>query len=244
MRTIRVHVEQTLAAGSEAIITGQAVDHVGRVLRMQAGDAITLFNGDGNQYAGRLVEAGKKELRVAVESTTPAGNESPLPLVLVQGVARGDKMDFIMQKATELGVAGIVPVTCERSEVKLDAGRAKKRRAHWQAVVVGACEQSGRALVPVVWPTMALSTWLVSLEDDGRQRVALMPGVGRRVGELALGSPGAYLVVGPEGGLGQRDTEALASAGFMGLQLGPRILRTETAGLAALAALQSLYGDW
>jgi len=244
MRTIRVHVEQALVAGSEATITGQAVDHVGRVLRMQAGDAITLFNGDGNHYAGRLLEAGKRELRVAVESTTPAGNESPMPLVLVQGVARGDKMDLIVQKATELGVAAIVPVTTERSEVKLDAGRAEKRLAHWQAVVVGACEQSGRAVVPVVWPTVALPTWLASLGDDGRRRLALMPGEGRRVGELALDSAGAYLVVGPEGGLGQRDVEALASAGFTGLQLGPRILRTETAGLAALAALQSVYGDW
>lgn len=243
MRTIRVHVEQALAAGSQAIITGQAVDHVGRVLRMQEGDAITLFNGDGSDYAGRLLEAGKRELRVAVESATPAGNESPLPLVLVQGVARGDKMDFIVQKATELGVAAIVPVTTERSEVKLDAGRAEKRLVHWQAVAVGACEQSGRAVVPVVSPTVALPAWLSSLGDDGR-RLALMPGEGRRIGELALDGSGAYLVVGPEGGLGQRDAEALASAGFSGLQLGPRILRTETAGLAALAALQSVYGDW
>jgi 16S rRNA (uracil1498-N3)-methyltransferase len=244
MRTIRVHVEQTLAAGTEVSITGQAVEHVGRVLRMQAGDAITLFNGDGNDYASHLVEAGKRELRVAVESAVPAGKESPLSLVLVQGVARGDKMDFIMQKATELGVAAIVPVTTERSEVKLDAGRAEKRRAHWQAVVVGACEQSGRAVVPLVLPTIALPAWLASLGEDGRQRLALMPGDGGRVGSLALGRAGAYLVVGPEGGLGQRDAEALASAGFTGLQLGPRILRTETAGLAALAALQSLYGDW
>lgn len=244
MRTIRVHVEQALAAGGEATITGQAVEHVGRVLRMQAGDAITLFNGDGNHYESRLLEVGKRELRVSVESTTPAGNESPLPLVLVQGVARGDKMDFIVQKATELGVAAIVPVTTERSEVKLDADRARKRLAHWQAVVVGACEQSGRAVVPMVWPTVTLTTWLASLVDDGRQRLALMPGEGRRVGELALGGSGAYLVVGPEGGLGERDAEALGQAGFTGLQLGPRILRTETAGLAALAALQSVYGDW
>lgn len=244
MRTIRVHVEQALAAGGEAIITGQAVDHVGRVLRMQAGDAISLFNGDGNHYEGRLLEVGKRELRVAVESSEPAGNESPLPLVLVQGVARGDKMDFIVQKATELGVAAIVPVTTERSEVKLDAGRAEKRLAHWQAVAVGACEQSGRAVVPLVSPTVALPTWLSSLGDDGRRRLALMPGESHRIGELALDGAGAYLVVGPEGGLGQRDVDALSLAGFSGVQLGPRILRTETAGLAALAALQSAYGDW
>jgi 16S rRNA (uracil1498-N3)-methyltransferase len=244
MRTIRVHVEQTLATGAEVIITGQAVEHVGRVLRMQAGDAITLFNGDGHHYAGRLVEAGKRALRVAVESAMPADNESPLSLVLVQGVARGDKMDFIMQKATELGVAAIVPVTTERSEVKLDAGRAEKRLAHWQAVVLGACEQSGRAVVPAVLPALPLPAWLASLGADSRRRLALMPGEGRRVGELALGHEGAYLVVGPEGGLGERDAEALASSGFAGLQLGPRILRTETAGLAALAALQAVYGDW
>lgn len=237
-------MEQALALGSQATITGQAVEHVGRVLRMQAGDAITLFNGDGNHYESRLLEVGKRELRIAVESATPAGNESPLPLVLVQGVARGDKMDFIMQKATELGVAAIVPVTTERSEVKLDAGRAHKRLAHWQAVVVGACEQSGRAVLPVVAPTVALPAWLASLADDGRRRLALMPGEGCRVSELNLGGAGAYLVVGPEGGLGERDVEALASAAFSGLQLGPRILRTETAGLAALAALQSAYGDW
>jgi len=243
MRTIRIHVDQPLAAGLELRLPAQAGEHVARVLRLTAGDAITLFNGNGFDYPSVIQTVGKRDVTVQVLSSQAVDNESPLPLTLAQGVARGEKMDLIVQKATELGVARIVPLLTERSEVKLDASRAEKRLAHWRAVVASACEQSGRARVPEVTPAIPLEAWLRDLPSDGALRLALLPEGSRRPGELQFGQAGGILVVGPEGGLGNRDTTALTDAGFQGLKLGPRILRTETAGLAALAALQALHGD-
>lgn len=243
MRTIRIHVELPLSIGMELTLPVQAAEHVTRVLRMGVGDPLTLFNGDGHDYQAKLSQVGKRESLVRVEAAQPLGNESPLALTLAQGVARGEKMDLIVQKATELGVARIVPLLTERSEVKLDPARAEKRLAHWRAVAASACEQSGRARVPEIAPAVALTSWLGGLPDDGALRLALLPDGTQRAGALRFGPAGGVLVVGPEGGLGVRDTSALAEAGFIGLQLGPRILRTETAGLAALAALQALHGD-
>jgi 16S rRNA (uracil1498-N3)-methyltransferase len=151
-------------------------------------------------------------------------------------------MDFIIQKATELGVTRIVPILTERSEVKLDAARAEKRLVHWRAVAASACEQSGRARVPAIDAAQPLGAWLAALAEGGPMRLALLPEGSKRPNELAL-ADAAILAIGPEGGFGERDRAALAGAGFTGLRLGPRILRTETAGLAAIAALQALYGD-
>jgi 16S rRNA (uracil1498-N3)-methyltransferase len=243
MRTIRIHVELPLAVGLELGLPAQAGEHVARVLRLTAGSPITLFNGDGVDYPAVIQAVGKRDVTVRVEAAQPVDNESPLPLTLAQGVARGEKMDLIVQKATELGVARIVPLLTERSEVKLDPARAEKRLAHWQAVVASACEQSGRARLPTVLPAVPLEHWLRELPQDGALRLALLPEGTRRASELRFTPAGGLLVVGPEGGLGNRDTAALTEAGFEGLRLGPRILRTETAGLAALAALQALHGD-
>lgn len=243
MRTIRIHVELPLAVGLELGLPAQAGEHVARVLRLTAGSPITLFNGDGVDYPAIIKAVGKRDVTVRVEAAQLVDNESPLPLTLAQGVARGEKMDLIVQKATELGVTRIVPLLTERSEVKLDPARAEKRLAHWQAVVASACEQSGRARLPKVLPAVPLEHWLRDLPQDGALRLALLPEGSRRAGELRFTPAGGLLVVGPEGGLGNRDTAALTEAGFEGLRLGPRILRTETAGLAALAALQALHGD-
>jgi 16S rRNA (uracil1498-N3)-methyltransferase len=243
MRTIRIHVDQPLANGAEFALPGQAGEHVARVLRLVAGDPLVLFNGDGRNYAAQILSVGKREVVVRIEGMTDAGNESPLQLTLAQGVARGEKMDLIVQKATELGVVRVVPLLTERSEVKLDPARAEKRLLHWRAVAASACEQSGRASLPVIEPAQTLQAWVSSLVADGAERLALLPEGTVRASALKLASAGALLVVGPEGGLGERDTGALAEAGFRGLRLGPRILRTETAGLAALAALQALHGD-
>ena len=243
MRTIRIHAELPLQTGAELALPAQAAEHVARVLRLNAGDPLTLFNGDGNDYEASIVAIGKREVMVRIASRQMPNNESPLPLTLAQGVARGDKMDLIVQKATELGVVRIVPLLTERSEVKLDAARAEKRLAHWRAVAASACEQSGRARVPVGAPALPLSAWLDCLVEDGALRLALLPEATRASRELRFSGSGGVLVVGPEGGLGERDTAALRAGGFDGLRLGPRILRTETAGLAALAALQALHGD-
>jgi 16S rRNA (uracil1498-N3)-methyltransferase len=152
-------------------------------------------------------------------------------------------MDLIVQKATELGVTRIVPLLTERSEVKLDPARAEKRLIHWRAVAASACEQSGRARLPEITPAQPLEAWLRTLTDDGALRLALLPEGTRQARALNFQPVGGVLVVGPEGGLGDRDVAALTAHAFQGLRLGPRILRTETAGLAALAALQALHGD-
>ncbi|MBD8879074.1 16S rRNA (uracil(1498)-N(3))-methyltransferase [Rhodanobacter sp. 7MK24] len=244
MRTIRIHVDLPLTVGTEIALPAQAGEHVARVLRLVAGDPLTLFNGDGTDYAAAIRSVGKREVLVEVLDRQIVERESPLPLTLAQGVARGEKMDLIVQKATELGVVRIVPLLTERSEVKLDAARAEKRLAHWQAVAASACEQCGRAHLPEILPTQTLPAWLASLDGDAALRLALLPEATASARELRPGSNGALLVVGPEGGLGERDTALLRDAGFAGLRLGPRILRTETAGLAALAALQALHGDF
>lgn len=243
MRTIRIHVDQPLAVSGELNLPAQAAEHVARVLRMSPGDPLVLFNGDGHDYAAVILAVGKREVTVRIESQQAVRNESPLALTLAQGVARGEKMDLIVQKATELGVVRVVPLLTERSEVKLDAARTEKRLAHWRAVAASACEQSGRARLPEIVPALPLAAWLSDLADDGALRLALLPEAGRAARELEFTAAGGLLVVGPEGGLGERDVDALTAAGFEGLRLGPRILRTETAGLAALAALQALHGD-
>ena len=244
MRTIRIHVDQPLAAGAETALPSQAGEHVARVLRLAPGDPLTLFNGDGADYAATIRSVDKREVRVQVLERQAVARESPLRLTLAQGVARGEKMDLIVQKATELGVARIVPLLTERAEVKLDPARAEKRLAHWRAVAASACEQCGRASLPEIQSALPLAAWLAALADDGALRLALLPDAAASARELQFGAAGGLLAVGPEGGLGERDIAVLHEAGFHGLRLGPRILRTETAGLAALAALQALHGDF
>jgi 16S rRNA (uracil1498-N3)-methyltransferase len=243
MRHTRIHIELPLAVGAEMALPAQAGEHVWRVLRMVAGDTLTLFNGDGSDYPAVILDVDKRRVDVRVEAQSEPANESPLPLTLAQGIARGEKMDLIVQKATELGVARIVPLQTERAEVRLDAARSEKRLAHWRAVAASACEQSGRARLPEIVPALHLAAWLAGLADDGALRLALLPQASRSARDLRFGAAGGMLVVGPEGGLGERDIHALAASGFSGLRLGPRILRTETAGLAALSALQALHGD-
>lgn len=243
MRTIRIHVESPLAIGTEVALPAQAGEHVVRVLRLSAGDPLVLFNGDGHDCNATITAIGKREVTVRVLDRQAVDRESPLRLTLAQGVARGEKMDLIVQKATELGVARIVPLLTERAEVKLDAARADKRLAHWRAVAASACEQCGRTRLPEILPSQAMSAWLATLAGDTALRLALLPEAATSARTLRLPEAGALLVVGPEGGLGERDVVLLAEAGFTNLRLGPRILRTETAGLTALAALQALHGD-
>lgn len=243
MRTIRIHVDQVLTAGNETTVGGAPAEHVLRVLRMNVGGPLTLFNGDGCDYPAIISACSRRELTLQVEAAQTPDNESPLQLTLAQGIARGDKMDLIVQKATELGVSHIVPLLTERSGVKLDAERAQKRLLHWHAVAISACEQCGRARIPQISPVQSLQEWIAELADDGAARLALMPLARISARNLDLSSKRAVLAIGPEGGLGARDLQALHEARFEGLRLGPRILRTETAGLTALAALQALHGD-
>jgi len=243
VRVTRIHIPAALSPGSEIVLPESAAVHLSRVLRLTVGDECVLFNGDGRDYAARITTLAKRELRVSISGATVIDNESPLRITLLQGVARGEKMDLILQKAAELGVNAIAPLWSQRSEVKLDAERAGKRLAHWRGVVTSACEQCGRARVPDVAAPVALSAALDALPSGGL-RLILDPEGELSLATLAVESDAnVALAVGPEGGWSPADREQLRAGGFRGLKLGPRILRTETAGLAAIAALQARLGD-
>ena len=242
MRVTRCHVDTPLAVGQTLSLPEEAANHLVRVMRLREGDGCVLFNGDGHDYPATLVVVGKRDAQVRIDAATALDNESPLHITLLQGIARGEKMDLILQKATELGVAAIVPVNAERTEVKLDAARAGKRLAHWTSVVVSACGQSGRARVPQVAAPQSLLEAARQMPAQAL-KLTLDPLGGHRLSTLQPAPGGVVIAIGPEGGWSPRDRQALAEAGFQGLQLGPRILRTETAGLAAIAAVQARLGD-
>lgn len=247
MRMTRVHVDAPLQTGALLPLPDGAAQHVSRVLRLGPGATLKLFNGSGGDYEATIETVRRNEVAVRVGVHDGTESESPLRITLLQGLARGEKMDLILQKATELGVAGIVPVQMARSTVRLDARNAQAKQRHWQSVVISACEQCGRNTVPTVSPprdlqqSLAVSTAhkLMLAPDDGALGVvdwaatALVPTVPAEISVL----------VGPEGGFDAAERAAALAAGFTNCRLGPRILRTETAGLAALAVLQSLAGD-
>ncbi len=243
MRLTRCHVDLPLRPGGRVVLPERAANHLVRVLRLREGDACVLFNGDGHDYPARLASVGKREVAAEVLESRAVDNESPLRIVLLQGIARGEKMDLILQKATELGVAAIVPVNGERTEVKLDAERARKRVAHWRSVVGSACEQSGRARLPALAEPAALDAAAAAVPEEA-VRLLLDPQGEHRLAAMDLhGADTVVVAIGPEGGWSPRDRQVLQAAGFKGLRLGPRVLRTETAGLAAIAALQARFGD-
>ena len=243
MRIPRIFTDQPLHCGNEILLPEQAGEHVARVLRLERGHPLILFNGDGRECDARLGTLAKRSVTAEITDVRDVDRESSLQLTLAQSIARGEKMDWILQKATELGVARIVPLVTERTEVKLDEDRAERRLAHWTQVIAGACEQSGRNRLPVLEPPQRLDRWLGSLGEDAATRLALLPDGDMQLRQLPAMENGALLVVGPEGGFSEHDIAMLRQGRFSGLRLGPRILRTETAGIAALAALQALCGD-
>jgi 16S rRNA (uracil1498-N3)-methyltransferase len=241
VRVTRLHVDCPLAEGARLSLPADAANYLVRVLRLAEGDDCVLFNGDGRDYAVRLLATGKRGVDVEVTGSRAVDNESPLRITLLQGIARGEKMDLVLQKTTELGVAAFVPVSSERSEVRLDEARAGKRLAHWQGVVAAACGQCGRARVPDVAAPQSLEAALQALATG--PRFLLDPAAADSIAAVGAIEGALALAVGPEGGWSPRDRDQLMAAGFRGLRLGPRILRTETAGIAAIAALQARFGD-
>jgi 16S rRNA (uracil1498-N3)-methyltransferase len=240
MRLIRTYVDAPLAVGATVTLSESATAHLVRVLRLGLGEACTVFNGEGADYDGHLVSINKRGAEVELMARREVDVESPLRITLVQGVARGEKMDWVLQKATELGVTAITPVLTERTEVKLDAERSEKRMQHWRGVIAAACEQCGRSRLPTLVAPVALRDWLVTGPATGWY---LNPKGEHSLRDLPTDAQAMTLVIGPEGGLSERDLGMLRASGFTGLRLGPRILRTETAGLAAIAAVQALRGD-
>jgi 16S rRNA (uracil1498-N3)-methyltransferase len=243
VRTTRLYLDAALIPGTEVELDERAAHHVARVLRMKTGASLQLFDGRGTEVSARLAAVDKRRARATIDAILDSQAESPLQLVLGQGISKGERMDFTLQKSVELGVACIVPLWTEHSQVQLDATRLARRMEHWRGVVISACEQCGRSLLPDLLPPMKLPEWLPGLMSDD---LGLLLDPGQPTGLAGLRPPtGAVrLLIGPEGGLSEAEREMAQKSGYTGISLGPRILRTETAALAALAALQVLWGDF
>ncbi len=241
MRIPRIFTNSPLAVGSQCQLDDNAANHVGRVLRMQAGQALQLFNGDGQDYRATITEAGKKHVQVEVQEASENETESPLRVVLAQTLSKGDRMDYAVQKAVEMGVSEIVPLTTERCDVKLKGDREDKRLRHWQQVAISAAEQCGRARVPEIQPVMTVQQWLEHAQACDL-RLVLHHRTEQSLNTLEKPSSIA-LMIGPEGGLTAEEIALAESRGFLPVALGPRVLRTETAPVAAIALCQWLWGD-
>lgn len=241
MRIPRIYTDSDLAAGHTCQLDDNAAQHVGRVLRMQPGQELLLFNGDGHDYQATIVEAGKKQVTVEVTDNTPNTSESPLHITLGQTLSKGDRMDYAVQKAVEMGVTRIVPLTTERCDVKLKGDREDKRLRHWQQVAISAAEQCGRARVPEILPVMTPEQWFAEAETCDLKLV-LHHRTEQSLDSLARPTSVA-LMIGPEGGLTADEIASAEQAGFLPVALGPRVLRTETAPVAAMALCQWLWGD-
>lgn len=239
MRLSRFFIDAPLALGQHELPEAQA-HYIGRVLRHTAGDAVQLFDGSGQEYLGELIEVGKKNVRVELREAFAGLAESPLRIHLGQGLSRGERMDWAIQKATELGVAEITPILSERCEVRLKDERTDKRMAHWRQIASSACEQCGRSVLPQIHAPISLAQWLQSAEAE--LRLVLHP-VAEALLSHARPASLAFLI-GPEGGLSDAEVEQARSAGFQAARLGPRVLRTETAPVVALSVAQQLWGDF
>ncbi len=238
MKSVRLYQNTQFNIDDEILLDDYGSHHLIKVLRFPAGQNITLFNGDGVNYTVQVLERGK-HVQVKILSSTQNLSESKLHLTLVQGVAKGEKMDFLMQKAVELGVNKIVPVLTERCVVKLSDDKSKKRQLHWQKIVIGACEQSGRSVVPEVSPPVNLNQWLSQPVDNGFV-------LHHRATQTLLGTNSvtqASILIGPEGGLSDAEINQAIDANYQPLLLGSRVLRTETASLAGIANMQLLWGS-
>jgi 16S rRNA (uracil1498-N3)-methyltransferase len=239
----RFHCPVPLAPGAVVELPPEAAHHASRVLRLGVGDTIGLFDGRGGEWRGRLVRVGKT-VSVALESFIDEDREAPLAVTLAQGLPAADKMDWVVQKGVELGAAAFRPLVARRSVIRLSGERLERRVQHWQAVAVAACEQCGRNRVPVVAPLVDLPQFLGEVPADNALRLVLAPEAGQRLATLPRPTGPVTLLVGPEGGLEAGELAAATVAGFLPVSLGPRVLRTETAGAAALAAMMTLWGDY
>ena len=242
MRLTRVFVEAPVTAGKRVVVEGSAVNHITRVLRLRSGDALTVFDGNGGEFGARIEEFRKDAVVVAVEEHRPLDRESPLTLTLAQGISRGERMDWIIQKATELGTSKIVPLFTKRSMVRLDERQAERKIQHWRAIAVAACEQCGRNKVPeLVTPIDFFD--VLPADSSGATRLLLSPTGDLRIEDLQDTAKAITVLIGPEGGLEDVEQEAALAAGFKAVRLGPRVLRTETAAIAALTIIQHHFGD-
>jgi 16S rRNA (uracil1498-N3)-methyltransferase len=242
MRIPRIHHPASLTSGARVELSDTAANHVTRVLRLPVGAPLILFNGWGGEFAATLAAIDKRRVLVDVGRFQDQEREPPLQIWLAQGVSRGERMDYTIQKAVELGVSRIIPLFTEHCGVQLQGERLEKRIKHWQGVVISACEQCGRNRIPPVDTPVTLTQWL-AMPGKGL-RLVLAPDAEHSLAQLPAPGGPVTLLIGPEGGLSDQEIALAKQAGYSGLRLGPRILRTETAALAALAALLGTWGDF
>lgn len=241
MRNPRIYQQVAMTTGEKITLNDDAFGHVIRVLRLPEGADITLFNGDGYDYLATLINVSKKSAQAIINRSLLKPLESPLNIHLGQGISRGDKMDYTLQKSVELGVNSITPLFTERCGVKLNQERLAKKIAQWQKIVNSACEQCGRSIVPVVNPPLPLTEWFDQKSDA--LKLNLHPRAEHSIMSLPIENKRVRLLIGPEGGLSDDEILLAKQAEFIDVLLGPRILRTETAALTAITALQCRYGD-
>jgi len=241
MRIPRIYHPETLTAHSDIALCEDAANHVGRVLRMQPGQAIQLFDGSNQVFEASITQVDKKSVRVSLSEGVLSDNESPLNLHLGQVISRGDKMEFTIQKSIELGANTITPLFSERCGVKLDGERLEKKLQQWQKIAIAACEQCGRNRIPEIRPAMQLEAWCA--EQDDSLKLNLHPRASHSINTLPLPVSHVRLLIGPEGGLSAEEIAMTSGYGFTDILLGPRVLRTETTALTAITALQVRFGD-
>ncbi len=241
MSNPRIFHPDTLPSHGEVSLSDDAAGHVGRVLRMKVGESITLFDGSGSEFLTTISAVSKKNVAVTVQTKSERSSESPLNIHLGQVVSRGDKMEFTIQKSVELGVTTITPLISERCGVKLNAERFEKKLAQWQKIIISACEQCGRNTIPTIRPIMALEAWCQE-EYDGL-KLNLHPRAQYSINTLPEPVKNVRLLIGPEGGLSADEISMTERYNFEETLLGPRVLRTETAALTAITALQVRFGD-
>lgn len=239
----RLYIGDRLGQGARVHVSDDKARYLGKVLRLRSGDEITVFNGDDGEYRATLTKLSKNDVAIELGKPIATRTESSLKVHLVQGISRGERMDFVVQKATELGVKRITPVLTEYGVVKLAADRARKRRRHWQNVAISACEQAGRIRPPLIEEPISLREWFGQRSAAADIDVILRPGAEQTLSSLGNPRNKLCMLIGPEGGFSPTEYEDAALTGFEAVSLGPRVLRTETAAIAALAIAQSRWGD-
>jgi 16S rRNA (uracil1498-N3)-methyltransferase len=242
VRLTRVYVDAALEPGTLVELSGTAAGHLTRVLRLRAGAALTLFNGRGGEYPASIERVRRNEVTLAVGEHQAIERESPVELTLAQGISRGERMDLVVQKATELGVSRLIPLVTERSVVRLDEEQSDRKSSHWRAIAIAACEQCGRNRLPEVALPARLREFLRQAPGENA-RLLLSPAATRRIEDVPRPASGVTVLIGPEGGLSAEEQADAQAAGFTAVNLGPRVLRTETAAIAALTLLQRQFGD-
>lgn len=242
MREVRIYQPGDYQAGQDITLSDEAGQHVGVVLRMLPGQLVTLLSGDNREWQGEITTAHKKRVSVKLLYDNVVDRESPLRLHLAQAISKGERMEWVVQKAVELGVASILPIITDHCAVKLNPQRLDKKQSQWQAIAIAACEQCGRNQIPLVHDPLPLNA--LFSRTNGLPAFVLQPGAAHRYKAYAdLTVREAMLLIGPEGGLSSAEQTAAQDAGFLPLSLGPRILRTETAAITAISVLQAVWGD-